>query len=73
MLQSTAKGATHGDVRCEVGTKLVFENERAKVWGFTLNAPDESIGAHAGGDTHGAQNVGATRCYKVLVELKGAA
>ncbi len=29
----------------EVGTKLVFENERVKVWEFTL-APGEAIGAH---------------------------
>ena len=29
----------------EVGTKLVFENDRIKVWEFTL-APGETIGAH---------------------------
>lgn len=29
----------------EVGTKLIFENDRVKVWEFTL-APGESIGAH---------------------------
>ena len=29
----------------EVGTKLVFENERVKVWEFTLQ-PGEGIGAH---------------------------
>lgn len=29
----------------DVGTKLIFENERVKVWEFTL-APGESIGAH---------------------------
>jgi quercetin dioxygenase-like cupin family protein len=29
----------------EVGTKLVFENERVKVWEFTL-APGESIDPH---------------------------
>lgn len=29
----------------EVGTKLVFENERVKVWEFTL-APGERIEAH---------------------------
>ena len=29
----------------EVGTKLVFENERVKVWEFTLE-PGEAIGAH---------------------------
>jgi quercetin dioxygenase-like cupin family protein len=28
-----------------VGTKLIFENERVRVWEFTL-APGESIGAH---------------------------
>lgn len=29
----------------EVGTKLIFENERVKVWEFTL-APGESIDSH---------------------------
>ncbi len=29
----------------EVGTKLVFENERVKVWEFTLE-PGEAIAAH---------------------------
>jgi quercetin dioxygenase-like cupin family protein len=29
----------------DVGTKLIFENERVKVWEFTL-APGESISAH---------------------------
>jgi quercetin dioxygenase-like cupin family protein len=29
----------------DVGTKLVFENERVRVWEFTLQ-PGESIGAH---------------------------
>jgi len=29
----------------EVGTKLVFENERVKIWEFTLR-PGESIEAH---------------------------
>lgn len=29
----------------EVGTKLIFENERVKVWEFTL-PPGESTGAH---------------------------
>jgi quercetin dioxygenase-like cupin family protein len=29
----------------EVGTKLIFENERVRVWEFTL-APGESIAAH---------------------------
>jgi quercetin dioxygenase-like cupin family protein len=29
----------------EVGTKLVFENDRVKVWEFTLS-PGESIEAH---------------------------
>lgn len=29
----------------EVGTKLIFENERVKVWEFTLE-PGESIEAH---------------------------
>lgn len=29
----------------EVGTKLVFENERVRVWEFTL-APGETIGTH---------------------------
>jgi beta-alanine degradation protein BauB len=32
----------------EVGTKLIFENDRVKVWEFTLE-PGESTGAH----THG--------------------
>jgi quercetin dioxygenase-like cupin family protein len=29
----------------DVGTKLIFENERVKVWEFTLE-PDQSIGVH---------------------------
>lgn len=29
----------------EVGTRLVFENEKVRVWEFTL-APGESIGMH---------------------------
>lgn len=29
----------------DVGTKLIFENEKVRVWEFTL-APGESIGAH---------------------------
>ena len=29
----------------DVGTRLVFENEKVKVWEFTL-APGESIGMH---------------------------
>ena len=29
----------------EVGTSLIFENERVRVWEFTLQ-PGESIGAH---------------------------
>jgi len=29
----------------DVGTKLIFENDRVRVWEFTL-APGESIGAH---------------------------
>ena len=29
----------------EVGSKLIFENERVKVWEFTL-APGETIAAH---------------------------
>jgi quercetin dioxygenase-like cupin family protein len=29
----------------EVGTRLIFENERVRVWEFTLE-PGESIGAH---------------------------
>ena len=29
----------------EVGTKLVFENERVKVWEFTL-APGQELGSH---------------------------
>ena len=29
----------------DVGTKLIFENERVRVWEFTLQ-PGESIGAH---------------------------
>ena len=29
----------------EVGTKLVFENERVRVWEFTL-APGQEIGSH---------------------------
>jgi beta-alanine degradation protein BauB len=29
----------------EVGTKLIFENDRVKVWELTL-APGEAIGAH---------------------------
>jgi quercetin dioxygenase-like cupin family protein len=29
----------------EVGTRLIFENERVRVWEFTLQ-PGESIGAH---------------------------
>ena len=29
----------------EVGTKLIFENERVRVWEFTL-APGETIAAH---------------------------
>ena len=29
----------------DVGTRLIFENERVKVWEFTLD-PGESIGAH---------------------------
>ena len=29
----------------EVGTKLIFENERVRIWEFTL-APGESIDAH---------------------------
>ena len=29
----------------EVGTKLIFENERVKVWEFTL-APGQELGSH---------------------------
>jgi quercetin dioxygenase-like cupin family protein len=29
----------------DVGTKLIFENERVRVWEFTLQ-PGEAIGAH---------------------------
>jgi hypothetical protein len=29
----------------EVGTRLIFENERVRVWEFTLQ-PGESIGTH---------------------------
>lgn len=90
----------------EVGTRLVFENDRVKVWEFTLE-PGQALEAHthqhdyffypieggtlevtrpgrvdrvelqagrvywrAGGDTHGARNVGPVRYHEVLVELK---
>ena len=29
----------------EIGTKLIFENERVKIWEFTL-APGQEIGSH---------------------------
>jgi quercetin dioxygenase-like cupin family protein len=32
-------------VKGDVGTKLIFENERVKVWDFTLQ-PGEAIGVH---------------------------
>lgn len=65
----------------EVGTKLVFENERVKVWEFTLE-PGEAIAAHTHhhdyffyaieGSTLEVTraNVGPTRYHEVLVELK---
>jgi quercetin dioxygenase-like cupin family protein len=40
----------------DVGTRLVFENERVRVWEFTLQ-PGETVDAH--------------RYHEVLVELKG--
>jgi hypothetical protein len=39
----------------DVGTKLIFENERVRIWEFTLQ-PGESIDAH--------------KYHEILVELK---
>jgi hypothetical protein len=64
----------------EVGTKLVFENERV-IDGGTLEVTRqgrvERRTLEAGrvywrerGDTHGAKNVGPARYHEILVELK---